>query len=270
MDAKIVIKMPAGTPEYVSNTFVSLIPGLVIALMALVLRGLFALTPWGNAFDCLYNILQMPLNAIVGENLFTLTIINLLTQVLWFFGIHPGFLSSMTAPIMFGLDGANQAAYAAGQSVPNIIGMACSYSTTIATVYPAFALALLLFAKSGQLKTVGKISVAPAFFGISEPLIFGAPVVLNPTIVVPWVIIPALNFILGYAACAIGIVPHYAGVTVFNFPMIATGILNGSAAIAAMEVVLCVIDLLIFMPFVKMQDKKNLEAEKLAIESEQN
>ena len=71
--------------------------------MALVLRGLFALTPWGNAFDCLYNILQMPLNAIVGENLFTLTIINLLTQVLWFFGIHPGFLSSMTAPIMFGL-----------------------------------------------------------------------------------------------------------------------------------------------------------------------
>lgn len=90
---------------------------------------------------------------------------------------------------MFGLDGANQAAYAAGQSVPNIIGMAFSYSTTIATVYPAFALALLLFAKSGQLKTVGKISVAPAFFGISEPLIFGAPVVLNPTIVVPWVII---------------------------------------------------------------------------------
>ena len=58
--------------------------------------------------------------------------------------------------------------------------------------------------------------------------------------------------------------------TVFNFPMIATGILNGSVAIAAMEVVLCVIDLLIFMPFVKMQDKKNLEAEKLAIESEQN
>ena len=42
----------------------------------------------------------------------------------------------MTAPIMFGLDGANQAAYAAGQSVPNIIGMAFSYSTTIATVYP--------------------------------------------------------------------------------------------------------------------------------------
>ena len=84
-------------------------------------------------------------------------------------------------------------------------------------------------------------------------MIFGAPVVLNPTIVVPWVIIPALNFILGYAACAIGIVPHYAGVTVFNFPMIATGILNGSAAIAAMEVVLCVIDLLIFMPFVKME-----------------
>lgn len=190
VDAKIVIKMPAGTPEYVSNTFVSLIPGLVIALMALVLRGLFGLTPWGNAFDCLYNLLQIPLNVIVGENLFTLTIINLLTQVLWFFGVHPGFLSSMTAPIMFGLDGANQAAYAAGQAVPNIIGMAFSYSTTIATVYPAFALALLLFAKSSQLKTVGKISIAPSFFGISEPLIFGVPVVLNPLIIIPWAVTP--------------------------------------------------------------------------------
>lgn len=269
VDAKIVIKMPAGTPDYVSNTFVSLIPGLVIALMALVLRGLFGLTPWGNAFDCLYHLLQIPLNVIVGENLFTLTIINLLTQVLWFLGIHPGFLSSMTAPILFGLDGANQAAYAAGQAVPNIIGMAFSYSTTIATVYPAFAMSLLLFAKSSQLKTVGKISVAPAFFGISEPLIFGVPVVLNPMLIVPWAVTPALNFILGYASCSIGIVPHYAGVTVFNFPIIATGILNGSISIAVMEVVLCVIDLLIFIPFVKMQDKKYIEAEKAA-EAEQN
>lgn len=205
----------------------------------------------------------------MGENLFTLTIINLLTQVLWFLGIHPGFLSSMTAPILFGLDGANQAAYAAGQAVPNIIGMAFSYSTTIATVYPAFAMSLLLFAKSSQLKTVGKISVAPAFFGISEPLIFGVPVVLNPMLIVPWAVTPALNFILGYASCSIGIVPHYAGVTVFNFPIIATGILNGSISIAVMEVVLCVIDLLIFIPFVKMQDKKYIEAEKAA-EAEQN
>lgn len=269
VDAKIVIRMPAGTPDYVSNTFVSLIPGFVIALMALVLRGLFGLTPWGNAFDCLYNLLQIPLNVVVGENLFTLTIINLLTQILWFFGIHPGFLSSMTAPIMFGLDGANQAAYAAGQAVPNIIGMAFSYSTTIAVVYPAFALSLLLFARSSQLKTVGKISVAPSFFGISEPLIFGVPVVLNPLILIPWVVAPALNFLLGYAACAFGIVPHYAGVTVFNFPMVATGILNGSVSLAVMEVVLFVIDLLIFIPFVKMQDKKYIEAEKAA-EVEQN
>ena len=269
VDAKIVIKMPAGTPEYVSNTFVSLIPGLVIALMALVLRGLFALTPWGNAFDCLYNILQMPLNAIVGENLFTLTIINLLTQVLWFFGIHPGFLSSMTAPIMFGLDGANQAAYAAGQSVPNIIGMAFSYSMTIAVLYPAFALAVLIFSKSNQLKTIGKISIAPAFFGISEPLMFGVPVVMNPFMAIPWIISPTVNVLLGWLACSSGLVARYAGVTVFNFPMGVTGILNGSFTIAILEVVVCIIDILIFMPFVRIQDKKYLAEEKAAAEAEQ-
>ena len=247
VDANIVIKMPAGTPDYVSNTFVSLIPGFIVVIAAMVLRGLFSLTPWGNIFDCLYNLLQ----------------------ICWALGIHPGFLTSATGPIMFGLDGMNQAAYAAGQPIPNIIGMAFSYSMTIAVLYPAFALAVLIFSKSNQLKTVGKISIAPAFFGISEPLMFGVPVVMNPFMAIPWIISPMVNVLLGWLACSSGLVARYAGVTVFNFPMGVTGILNGSFTIAILEVVVCIIDILIFMPFVRIQDKKYIDAEKAA-ETEQN
>lgn len=68
VDAKIVIKMPEGTPDYVSNSFVSLIPGFVVIIVAMVVRALFGLTPWGNIFDCLYNLLQIPLTAIMGNN----------------------------------------------------------------------------------------------------------------------------------------------------------------------------------------------------------
>lgn len=264
VDRNITIKMPEGTPDYVANSFTSLIPGFVIILAAMVIRAIFAATPFGSAFDCLYTILQIPLTALIGGSIISNCILQVIIQFLWVLGVHPGFVSGMTAPILFGLDGMNQAAYAAGESVPNIIGMAFSYSTTIATVYPAIALSIFLFAKSSQLKTVSKISIAPAFFGISEPLIFGIPVVLNPVIAIPWIIAPALNFAIAYGLTSMGIVARYAGVTVFNFPMIFTGLMNGSFSIAIMEIGLFVLDVLLFMPFIKAVDKKYIEEEKNA------
>lgn len=264
VDRNITIKMPEGTPDYVANSFTSLIPGFVIIIAAMVIRAIFAATPFGSAFDCLYTILQIPLTALIGGSIISNCILQVIIQFLWVLGVHPGFVSGMTAPILFGLDGMNQAAYAAGESVPNIIGMAFSYSTTIATVYPAIALSIFLFAKSSQLKTVSKISIAPAFFGISEPLIFGIPVVLNPVIAIPWIIAPALNFAIAYGLTSMGIVARYAGVTVFNFPMIFTGLMNGSFSIAIMEIGLFVLDVLLFMPFIKAVDKKYIEEEKNA------
>ncbi|MBR4161989.1 MAG: PTS sugar transporter subunit IIC [Solobacterium sp.] len=263
-DKNITIRMPEGTPDYVSRSFAALIPGFIVVVIAIIIRMIFALTPFGSAFDCLYGILQIPLQALLGGSVISNVIIQILTQLCWGLGIHPGFLSSITAPILFGLDGANQAAFAAGQEIPNTIGMAMSYSSTIACFYPAIAVCVLLFAKSKELKTVGKIAIAPAFFGISEPMIFGLPIMLNPIMIIPWIICPVVNFILAYAACSIGIVAKYAGVIVFNFPMVATGLLNGSVSIALMEIVLFVIDVLIFIPFVKALDKKKLENEKEA------
>lgn len=262
VDANITIKMPEGTPDYVSNSFISLIPGFVIIIAAMVLRGLFSLTPWGNAFDCLYQLLQTPLTVLVGNSWISMCVFQFLTQLLWSFGVHPGFLTTLTGPILFGLDGMNQAAYAAQQPIPNAIGMAFSYSMTIAVLYPALAVAILLVSRSTQLKTVGKVAIAPAIFGISEPLIFGIPIILNPMIAIPWIIAPIMNFFLGYMACSLGLVAKYAGVTVFNFPMIVTGLLNGSVSIAIMEVVIFILDILLFVPFIKMQDKKLLEEEK--------
>ena len=262
MDRNITIKMPEGTPDYVSKSFAALIPGIIIVILAVIIRMIFSITSFGSAFDCLYGILQIPLQAILGGSVISNTLIIALTQFCWGLGIHPGFLSSLTAPILFGLDGANQAAYAAGQAIPNTIGMAMSYSSTIAAFYPAIAVCVLLFAKSKELKTVGKVAVAPAFFGISEPMIFGLPIMLNPVMIIPWVICPVVNFVLAYAACSLGIVAKYAGVTVFNFPMIATGLLNGSFSLVLLEIALFVLDIVIFLPFVKALDRKKLEAEK--------
>ncbi|MEG0367003.1 MAG: PTS transporter subunit EIIC, partial [Coprobacillus sp.] len=173
-----------------------------------------------------------------------------------------GYLTGAIAPILFAVDGAHQGAYAQGHAIPNTIGMAFNYITTIATVYAAIAVAVLLFAKSKQLKTVGKVAVAPAFFGISEPLVFGLPIVFNPVLFIPWVITPIVNFILGYFLTSIGLVAKCAGVTVFNIPMVFTGLMNGDVSIALMEIALFVLDILIFLPFIKAIDKKFISQEK--------
>ena len=266
IDKNITIKMPEGTPSYVSDSFLALIPAFVIIIFAMLAAMLVKLTPYDNVFNLIYSILQIPLTALMGTSLFANSVLNILVQASWALGIHPGYLTGTVGPIMFALDGANQAAYAAGQQVPNIIGMAFSYITTTAVLYPAIAVSILLFAKSGRLRTVGKVAVAPAFFGISEPLIFGLPIVLNPLILIPWLIAPALNFFVGYVLVSTGLVARAAGVIVFNVPMIFTGLLNGSYTISLMEIGLFMLDILLFFPFIKILDKKYSAEEQAEIQ----
>ena len=266
IDKNITIKMPEGTPSYVSDSFLALIPAFVIIIFAMIVSMLVKFTPYVNVFNMIYSILQIPLTALMGTSLFANSVLNILVQASWALGIHPGYLTGTVGPIMFALDGANQAAYAAGQQVPNIIGMAFSYITTTAVLYPAIAVSILLFAKSGRLRTVGKVAVAPAFFGISEPLIFGLPIVLNPLILIPWLIAPALNFFVGYVLVSTGLVARAAGVIVFNVPMIFTGLLNGSYTISLMEIGLFMLDILLFFPFIKILDKKYSAEEQAEIQ----
>lgn len=264
VDKNIVIKMPTGTPDYVSSSFVSLIPGFAIAICALIVRLLFSLTPWGDAFSCFYAIIQMPLQGLIGGNIVSVIIVSLLSSLLWVFGIHPGFLTGTIAPIFFALDGANQAAYALGQQVPNILGMNFDYIATIAIAYPAVPIAILLVARSAQLRTVGKVGLVPGFFGINEPIVFGIPVIFNPVAAIPFVVTPVLNVIVMYALMSSGIVARCAGITPFNIPMVITGFLSGSWTIAATEIVLLIINILIWIPFVKVIDNGHMAEEQAA------
>lgn len=261
IDRNLTIKMPEGTPTYVSDSFLALVPAFFVALVAMILKFAFALTSYGDAFNCLYSLLQIPLTALIGGSLFANVIITALSQLNWAVGVHPGYLTGLVGPLLFSLDGMNQGFFAQGKALPNIIGMAFNYITTTAVFYPAIAIAVLIFAKSERLKIVGKVAVAPAFFGISEPLIFGLPIVFNPFVLIPWVLGPMVNYVVAYMLTSAGIVARCAGVTVFNVPMIFTGIMNGNISIALMEIGLFIIDILLFMPFIKVLEKNYIVEE---------
>lgn len=254
IDHKWTIKMPEGTPPYVSNSFTALIPGFVIAFVALILRQIFLLTPFKSAFDLIYYILQTPLNAIIGDNIWSIILVNTICGLLWAVGIHPGFVLSILGVILLQLDTQNQVAFSAGHTVPHIIGFAFSYAMGTAVFYPALAVAVLIFARSKRMRTAGKVAVLPAFFGISEPMNFGLPVIFNPILAIPYILAPAINMLIGYYIIKLGIVARYAGVVITNVPLGLTGIINGSISLAILEILLFILDIIMCMPFIKAYD----------------
>ena len=257
------IKLPEGTPDYVSNSFSSILPFLLLALFALIVRYIFLFTPYKSIFVAFYAILQIPLTALVGENIFSQLILNIIAQSLWVFGVHgSSIIDSLRGPILFGLDSAQQAAYAIGAPLPNIIGMAFCYMYYAAIMYPAIAIAVCCFAKSKRMKMVGKMALPASFFGISEPLVFGLPIVFNPILAIPFIFIPSIIMGIAYLITNLGLVSAPIGVAVFNIPLAINGILNGSWTIAVLQIVLLVLSVIMWMPFIKIADKKALEEEK--------
>ena len=65
----------------------------------------------------------------------------------------------------------------------------------------------MLVAKSARLRGVGRVSIDPGFFNINEPVIFGTPIVLNPTLIIPFVLTPVVLVITSYTAITLGWVP---------------------------------------------------------------
>ena len=264
LSKNVKIKLPEGTPEYVSNSFGAIIPFIILAIIALIIRMVFIYTPYNTIFESFYALLQIPLNAIVGENIFSQLVLNVVAQSLWVFGIHgSSIIDTLRGPIMFGLDGAQQAAYAANLPLPNIMGMAFSYMYYTAIMYPAVAIAVCCFAKSKRTKMVGKMALPASFFGISEPLVFGLPIVFNPILAIPFIFIPSIVMGIAYLITSLGLVATPIGVQVFNIPLAINGILNGSWTIAILQILLLILSVIMWMPFIKFADKKALEEEKI-------
>ena len=135
----------------------------------------------------IYTFIQTPLQG-VGGNIVSVIILWTFAQVLWFFGIHGTLvIYSVILPIFTAMDAAQLAAYSAGQALPNITGRAFVSTYTMSGSAIGFALLMLFAAKSKQYKTLGKLSAIPSLFGISEPLVFGTPLVFNFRFVIPFV-----------------------------------------------------------------------------------
>lgn len=117
--------------------------------------------------------------------------------------------------------------------------------------------------KSNRIKTLGRLSLPAAIFGINEPIIFGLPIVLNPLMAVPFIFVPVLNTITATIATSIGILPITAGVQLpWTTPILFSDwLVTGSFVASLFQLAQLAMDMAIYFPFLKMLDRKYLEEE---------
>ncbi|WP_202127726.1 PTS transporter subunit EIIC [Clostridium sp. C8-1-8] len=249
------IKMPDSVPPFIKESFASLVPGLIIVPIFIVIAGIFSNTTYGSVHQFIYAFLQTPLQHL-GGNIGALIAVAIISQLLWVFGIHGTMVAfSVMMPIWSALDAAQLSAYSSGKPLPNIVGLSFFMVYTFGGTALGLNI-LMLKAKSQRFKTLGKLAIVPGIFGITEPIIFGTPLILNPVFAIPFIFGNVISLILGYIATVIHIVPAPAGVGVTGMPIFVQGLLQGSWRIGVLQLVLVLLWIVIWYPFFKMADNK--------------
>lgn len=262
MKNNLVIKMPEGVPEAISKSFLALFPTLAVVFIISTITIFFKIDVHGIVYK-IFQPLGVFLNGPFGAVLVVFFIC-----LLWSAGLHgDSIIGPLVRPLWLELLDQNARAMADGAKIlPNIApepfyhwfiwigGSGC----TIGLVF------LMLFkAKSSHLKAIGKTALIPSIFNINEPVIFGAPIMLNPYLVIPFILGPITITITTYIAMYMNWVSRPAILVPWTFPAPIGAFLSTNGDIRAL--LLCVFNIiliaLIFFPFFDAYDKKLLKEE---------
>lgn len=268
----LIIKMPAGVPPYVVRTFRALIPFFVMITASWALEWII----WANLHITLPQLVLDIFKPLVAvSNTYPAAVLEIiLMMLLWSLGIHGmNVVSSVAYPFWTAQLASNTSALSHHQAMQGIITEPFFHMFThiggSGLTWPLVI--MFLFSSSKQLKSIGKVELIPAIFNINEPLIFGAPLVLNPILFIPFVLAPVAAVTVNYIAFATNIVPKIVMQPPFTVPVFFGGVIatGGYWQGAALQLINLIIAALIYWPFFKMYEKQLAANEKKAAEEAQ-
>lgn len=254
------VKMPASVPPAISGAFESLFPVIFVSGIFICVNALFSFTSAGDMHTFIYSVLQAPLEGL-GSSIWTMCLIVLLGEFFWFFGIHGSNVTgAVTSALWMAPAIENTQAVANGMAAPNTLNY---YALNIykGPRHLVLSAMLLIMPKSKQLKAVGKVAIVPGIFGISEPMKFGIPMVLNPTILIPMSLAPVISVLIYFGACQIGFLAPAAINLPWSMPPIISGLLAGGWQGAVIQLLQMVAIFVLYLPFFKMLDKQKCAQE---------
>lgn len=258
---KLEVRMPETVPTNVAKAFNVLFPSIVTVLVVSTIGFTFHKLFGFTIYEAIAKWIQAPLaNVLTGLPGYLL--IFFVSTLLWTLGIHGTQVLKPVyeATMLIALD-ENLAAITTGQKATNILNqsfISVFTTTTGAGITAGLIIAILLFSKRDDYKAIAKLSIAPGIFNINETMTFGLPIVLNPILMIPFMLAPAVSAIIGYTFTKLGI----AAVMAYNIPwttppllaaFLATG--GDRGAVLAQFVAICA-SVLIYIPFVLISNKQ--------------
>ncbi len=260
----ITIRLPPEVPTGVARSFEILIPVLAVILTLHPLN-LFIEAQLGMIIPEAIMSLVKPLVA-ASDTLPAILISVLVCQLLWFVGIHGALIvTGIMNPFWMANLSVNQAAMAASQAIPHIYVQGFwDHYLLIGGVGSTLPLALLLMrSKAVHLRTIGRMGIVPGMFNINEPILFGAPIIMNPLFFIPFVLVPMVNATLAYFALDFDLVSRVVQMTPWTTPAPIGA--SWAANWTFSPVILCLICMansaVMYFPFLKAYEKQLLEQE---------
>lgn len=257
---KLKIKMPDGVPPAVATSFNSLVPEVLVVLVFGIFVFVLKTATGLNVPDLINLAIQTPLKGFV-LSVPGMLFLQFFSDFLWVFGMHG---SSILAPIkqapMLQSIEENMTAFQNHQAIPNIITEPFANAFGLigggGCILP-LVIAILWVSRRRDERQIAKMGLTTCLFNITEPVMFGLPVVMNPIFMIPCAIIPSINLIIAYFATSVGLIGKTVAAAPWITPpviqsVIATG---GNLMAGVLTVALIVLDVFLFLPFVMASNK---------------
>lgn len=257
---KMQINISGNIPPAVIKSFNVLIPIMVnviiFAVASFLLNQVFNMD-----FNTLIStIITKPLSY-VTTSLPGFLLITSIANLFFGFGIHQAVISgALLDPFLLQNMQDNMLAYANHQEIPHIINMA--FKDTFAVMGGsgntiALLIAIFIFSRRKDYRDISKMSLTPSIFNISEPIIFGLPIVFNPMLIIPFVLAPIFSLSVAYFATALGLINHVVVQTPWTTPPIISGFLatGGDWRASVLQLLIIIITVFMYLPFLKVDER---------------
>lgn len=262
----ITIKMPDAVPPNISQTFKDVIP-FAVCIVVLTIFDFFFRRTFDMCFaQAVIQVFQPLFTA--ADGYVGLAIIYGAMAMFWFVGIQgPAIVEPAVSAIYYVNISNNLGLFQAGEHASNVLTpgvqqFVATLGGTGATLMITLMFAFL--AKSKELKAIGRASSVPVLFGVNEPILFGAPLILNPVFFIPFIFAPILNVWL------FKFFVDFFGMNSFMYILPWTtpgplGLFLGcgmGVKVAILAILLLVMDFVIYYPFFKVYDHQKCQEEK--------
>jgi cellobiose PTS system EIIC component len=265
---QIKIKMPPSVPAGIANSFNILIPVFIVLLVTSVFGWGFQTITGSYINEWIYAVMQAPLEAVFKSPAGIIGIV-IISQLFWLLGIHGGLIvSPVRNPMFLAAIAANTAALEAGTTPDSPFTQGfwnCFVAPGGAGMTFCLIIALLLFSKRDDEKAIAKLGLLPGICGISEPVVFGVPLVLNPIYAIPFVFSGAVAVGIAVFATNIGFLPCNTVDVPFGLPLLLNAFIGHGwqgVVVQLIELVVCTI---IWIPFVISSNKQYAKEQAAAL-----